>query len=147
MDIEGVILTRLDLRTDPRGWLAEVWRADETEHRPAMGYVSVTRPGVVRGPHEHREQTDYFVFLAGRWRVSLWDNRGLEMFTYREPWGVTITEPTSLLVPPGVIHAYQNVGFDDGLVLNLPDRLYAGWNRAEPVDEIRHEDSDSPFKL
>ena len=146
MDIEGVILTTLNVRTDPRGWLTEVWRVDETEHRPVMGYVSVTRPGVVRGPHEHREQADYFVFLTGKWVVSLWDNH----------WGsstigvnvtMNITQPSSLLVPAGVIHAYTNIGSTDGLVLNLPDRLYAGWNRTEPVDEIRHEDSEGPFNL
>jgi hypothetical protein len=33
-------------------------------------------------------------------------------------------------------------------VINIPNRLYAGVNRAEPVDEIRHEDAaDSRFKL
>jgi dTDP-4-dehydrorhamnose 3,5-epimerase len=50
-------------------------------------------------------------------------------------------------VPPGVVHAYRNVGDDDAFVLNFPDRLYAGKNKAEPVDEIRHEETDSEFKL
>jgi dTDP-4-dehydrorhamnose 3,5-epimerase len=31
--------------------------------------------------------------------------------------------------------------------LNFPDRLYAGWGKKEPVDEIRHEDQESEFKL
>ena len=56
--------------------------------------------------------------------------------------------PGILLVPPGVVHAYQNVGPKDGLVLNLPNRLFAGRDKQEPVDEIRHEDDPgSRFRL
>ena len=144
MQIAGVILTQLNQLTDPRGWLMEVWRADESEHRPAMGYVSLTKPNVTRGPHEHREQADCFVFLTGQWCVTLWDNRLPDPY---ESWCYHIDQPTSLLVPAGVVHSYQNIGPTDGLVLNLPDKLYAGWNRTEQVDEIRHEDADSPFRL
>ncbi|HLK59867.1 MAG TPA: dTDP-4-dehydrorhamnose 3,5-epimerase, partial [Chthonomonadaceae bacterium] len=55
--------------------------------------------------------------------------------------------PIFLVVPPGVVHAYRNVGEQDAFVLNFPDRLYAGWGKKEPVDEIRHEENDSEFKL
>lgn len=147
VQIEGVILTPLTPITDPRGWLLEVWRQDETGHCPAMGYVSLTKPGVVRGPHEHQKQADWFVFLPGPdWAITLWDNREQSpTFGVRE--GFIIDEPSSLLVPVGVVHAYENTSIDtNGLVLNLPDRLYAGWNRAEQVDEIRYEESGK-FKL
>ena len=53
-----------------------------------------------------------------------------------------------LVVPVGVVHAYKNVGPEVGIVLNAANRLYKGWGRKEPVDEIRHEDQvESPFKL
>jgi dTDP-4-dehydrorhamnose 3,5-epimerase len=55
--------------------------------------------------------------------------------------------PLFLVVPPGVVHAYRNIGDTDAFVLNFPDALYAGWGRKEPVDEIRHEDQDSEFQL
>ena len=52
------------------------------------------------------------------------------------------------MIPPGVVHAYKNIGATPGLVFNCPDRLYAGEGSKEPVDEIRHEESDgSPFAL
>jgi dTDP-4-dehydrorhamnose 3,5-epimerase len=51
-------------------------------------------------------------------------------------------------VPPGVVHAYRNVGGGDAFVVNVPDRLYAGWGKAEPVDEIRHEETPgTPFRM
>ena len=56
--------------------------------------------------------------------------------------------PMLLVIPPGVVHAYKNVGGDQGIVFNCPNRLYKGAGRAQPVDEIRHEDDHgSPFQL
>ena len=53
-----------------------------------------------------------------------------------------------ITVPPGVVHGYRNVGVSDALLINCPNRLYAGEGRAESVDEIRHEDrADSPFVM
>ena len=47
--------------------------------------------------------------------------------------------PTAVMVPKGV-HAYQNVGGADGIVINCPNRLYMGEQRRDPIDEVRHED-------
>jgi dTDP-4-dehydrorhamnose 3,5-epimerase len=56
--------------------------------------------------------------------------------------------PSAVLIPAGVVHGYQNVGDVDGIVINCPNRLYAGPGRKEEVDEIRHEsDRDSIFKM
>lgn len=55
-------------------------------------------------------------------------------------------DPVGVLVPPGVVHAYRNVGSEAGYVVNIPDTLYAGAGRREPVDEIRHErDPQTPY--
>ena len=76
--IPGVICRPLVVYNDQRGWLAEIFRQDEIapEHIPVMAYMSVTKPGVGRGPHAHRDQTDLFCFAGpGDFRVVLWDNR------------------------------------------------------------------------
>ena len=59
--IDGVIIKKIVKNKDSRGWLAEFWRSDEVAYRPVMGYASLTRPGVVRGPHEHKYQSDCFI--------------------------------------------------------------------------------------
>ena len=146
--IPGVLTRSLQRYDDRRGWLTELFREDELPegYTPAMGYVSMTRPGVARGPHEHRDQTDGFAFISGLFEITLWENRpGRERFKWVLRAGEA--EPIFLIVPPGVVHAYKNVGESDGLVFNFPDQLYAGKGRAEPVDEIRHEEIDSEFKL
>ncbi len=145
--MEGLEVRELALHEDQRGWLAEILRYDESEFKPAMSYLSMTRPGLLRGPHEHREQTDCFCFV-GRFNLYLWDNRSASP-TYKEYKIIeTSGVPTLAVVPPGIVHAYKNVDSGEGLVINLPDRLYRGQGKREAVDEIRHEDDPaSPFRI
>jgi len=147
--IEGVIIKKLAKNSDVRGWLIETFRRDEIEYAPAMEYVSQTMPGVVRGPHEHQWQSDYFVFLAGKFKIYLWDNRlGAKNYRQRQVIEAGEDAPSAILVPPGVVHAYQCVSAGPGLVINMPDKLFKGENKAEAVDEIRWESAaDSPFKI
>lgn len=143
----GVVIRALKRHSDERGWLMETYREDELPDgfSPAMGYISLTRPGIARGPHEHLDQTDGFAFLSGRFRLYLWENReGKDQTEFTIEVGEE--NPAFVIVPPGVVHAYKNVGSSDAFVLNFPDRLFMGWGRKQPVDEIRHEDdSDSRF--
>jgi dTDP-4-dehydrorhamnose 3,5-epimerase len=143
--IPGVEVVPLRYFNDARGWLAEFYRNDELSVRPVMGYVSLTHPGVARGPHEHRDQADVFVFMGpSDFRIYLWENRpGARDPGKRMVFEAGVSWPARVVVPAGVVHAYKNVGTIDGLVINCPDQLYAGEGRREPVDEIRWEDDPS----
>ena len=129
---------------DQRGWLVELFRDDEldTELFPAMAYISSTNPGVARGPHEHIDQAGLFCFLGpSHFKLRMWDN-GPESETFRIMMTLIVGagDPQAVLVPKGVVHGYQNVGAVDGIVINLPNRLYKGAGWRDEVDEIRHED-------
>jgi dTDP-4-dehydrorhamnose 3,5-epimerase len=150
--IEGVVIEKLTKYFDERGWLTELFRQDEINPTaiPAMGYISMTRPGVARGPHEHKDQTDLFCFVGpSTFRLYLWDNRpGSPTHGLHTTHDVGVASNVVVIIPPGVVHAYKNVGPVDGIVINLPNRLYKGEGRKEEVDEIRHEqDPSSPFQL
>ena len=150
--ITGVICSSLAVYSDQRGWLAEIFRSDELapENFPAMAYVSVTKPGVARGPHAHQHQTDLFCFYGpGDFRVTLWDNRSdSPTFGIRQDFILGQSHPGVLIVPPGVVHGYKNVSDCPGFVCNFANRLYRGSGRIEAVDELRFEDDpDSPFKF
>ncbi|MFV1980928.1 MAG: dTDP-4-dehydrorhamnose 3,5-epimerase family protein [Rhodothermia bacterium] len=144
-EIHDCSITPLKKYYDDRGWLAEFFRHDELEsgEYPVMGYLSLTNPGIARGPHEHHDQSDLFVFFSGTFRLFLWDARpDSPSFGIRQIVDLGVENPASAIVPPGVVHAYRNVGDDDALIINCPNRLYAGWDKKESVDEIRHEDRD-----
>jgi dTDP-4-dehydrorhamnose 3,5-epimerase len=147
--IHDVVLKPLHFRNDSRGWLIELFRNDEIDVQPVMAYVSLTLPGVTRGPHEHVNQTDYFAFISSLFEVHLWDLRK-ESPTYgnRMIFCTGKTMPLAVIVPPGVVHGYKCIGHYEGLVFNAPNSLFMGENRAEPVDEIRHEnDPNSPCQI
>ena len=148
--IDGVIIKKLAKFEDERGWLSEVWRADDFVYRPAMAYVSRTEPGVARGPHEHKEQSDCFIFTGpGDFVMHLWENRQ-DKANYRKMEKMLVGEsnPTLIIVPPGVVHGYKSVSPEGGYYFNLPDKLYRGAGKKEEADEIRWEkDPRSPFKI
>lgn len=151
-EIKGVVVRRLTKSEDSRGWLAELFREDELDQEffPTMAYISATKPGITRGPHEHREQADLFCFIGpSDFRLRLWDNReDSETFGCVTTLVVGQGNPSSVLVPAGVVHAYQNIGDSEGIVINCPNRLYRGAERKEEVDEIRYEnDEQTVFRM
>lgn len=143
-EIKDVVVRALRRFNDERGWLTELFRHDELtrEFLPVMAYISSTMPGVKRGPHEHNDQADLFCFLGpSNFKLRMWDNRPTSP-TFRHVMTLVVGEvdPKAVLIPKGVVHAYQNVGDVDGIVINCPNRLYMGEGKQEPIDEIRHED-------
>ena len=54
-DIVGVLIKKLTKYNDGRGYLVETFREDTLPDRlkPAMSYVSFSKPGAARGSHEH----------------------------------------------------------------------------------------------
>ena len=151
-EIREVIVKQLSKFRDSRGWLTELFRVDEwpAEFHPAMSYISSTLPGITRGPHEHVDQADLFCFLGpSTFKLRMWDNRS-DSSTYGNVQTIYVGDnnPVVVLIPKGVVHAYQNVGEIDGIVINCPNRLYMGVGKTEKIDEIRHEDDpDTKFEM
>ncbi len=150
--VDGVIVKDLKKYTDERGWLIEIFRQDELEEKfyPVMSYISMTNRQVARGPHEHVDQADLFGFIGpSTFKIYLWDNRK-DSPTYMNRMIITAgeDEPKLILVPPGVVHAYKNIGNQLGMVTNYPNRLFMGEGKKEKVDEIRHEHNPNTiFKI
>jgi dTDP-4-dehydrorhamnose 3,5-epimerase len=148
--IKDVVITQLNKYKDDRGWLCEIFREDELNYKVPMSYISETKAGMTRGPHEHKEQSDLFVFIGpGKFKLYLWDNRK-DSETYQEKMEIEGGEDNlvSVIVPPGVVHGYKCISDIPAWCINLPNKLYKGKNKAEEIDEIRwEEDPDSPFKI
>ncbi len=85
----------------------------------------------------------------GDFVLYLWDNRSFsESYGVKQEVTVGETNNVSVLVPPGVVHGYKSITKTGSFSINLPDKLYAGVDRKEEVDEIRHENmSSSKFKI
>jgi dTDP-4-dehydrorhamnose 3,5-epimerase len=149
--IKDVVVKELKKYEDERGWLCEIFREDElNNYQVPMSYISETKPNVIRGPHEHQEQSDLFVFIGpGKFKLYLWDNRK-DSETYQETMEVEGGEDNliSVIVPPGVVHGYKCISDTPAWCINLPNKLYKGKDKTEEIDEIRwEEDPDSPFEI
>lgn len=140
-----VKIKKLNKINDNRGWLMECLRKDEDKFNPAMIYTSFTKAGEIRGPHEHKKQTDYFIFAGpGNAEFFIWEKQ----FEYVQNNSFLVGEdnPVAIIVPPGVVHGYKAI--TDTYIINLPDKLYKGFHKKKEVDEIRWENKiNSPYEI
>jgi dTDP-4-dehydrorhamnose 3,5-epimerase len=133
--IEGVKVRQLRFVPDERGYLMEILRSDWEEFE-AFGqvYVTAAYPGVVKGWHYHKLQSDHFVCIHGTAKVVLYDRRESSP-THGEVNEFFIGErnPSLIKIPAQVVHGFKGVGTDVALIVNVPTELY---NYEEP-DEYR----------
>jgi len=74
--IEGVRTKRLKVIPDERGFLMEMLRCDdEMFEKFGQVYLTVAYPGVVKGWHYHKKQTDIFIPVKGMFKLVLYDDR------------------------------------------------------------------------
>lgn len=143
--IEGVTIKELRLIPDERGWLMEMLRDDDPFYeRFGQCYVSATYPGVVKGWHFHREQTDHVVCVGGMIKLVMYDGREGSA-TRGEVQEIFLGEMRRLLVriPCGVYHGWKCVGGETAVVVNIPDRHY---DYANPDEErLDPHDNDIPY--
>jgi len=133
--IAGVTVRKLRLIPDERGFLMEMLRSDWEEFdKFGQVYVTAVYPGVVKGWHYHKIQTDRFVCVAGMAKVVLYDGRE-DSPTYGEvnEFFMGIQNPILLKIPPGVMHGFKGISQEMTLIVNIPSELY----NYEHPDEYR----------
>lgn len=138
--IDGVQFKELRVIPDERGYLMEMLRSDDAVFRKfGQVYLSVVYPGVVKGWHYHKVQTDYFVIVKGMVKVALYDDRPASP-TRGEVNEFFLGEQNPLLItiPPGVLHGMKAIGAEPGYLVNCPTEPY---DYASP-DEFRVDPHD-----
>jgi dTDP-4-dehydrorhamnose 3,5-epimerase len=151
---------------DPRGFLLETLRKDDTGVRGAefaMSYTSATVPNEFRDAdrwHAHRIQTDRFVVLMGEMILALYDarqessTRGLFQVVrmvgapFDGGYGSGKRDvPTSLVpIPPGVYHCVGNLSDRPFVLTNFPTELYDPGDEGRiPFRDVRVEILGGPF--
>lgn len=133
--IDGAVVKQLRMISDERGYLMEMLRSDDPVfERFGQSYVTACYPGVVKGWHYHRKQTDHFVCVKGMAKVVLYDSRE-DSPTHGQVQEFFMGErnPVLLKIPRSVMHGFKAVGTETALIINFPTELY---NYSEP-DEYR----------
>jgi dTDP-4-dehydrorhamnose 3,5-epimerase len=138
--IKGVILKQLKPIPDERGMVMEILRSDDPEFRGfGQVYLSTIYPGVVKGWHFHKTQTDHIAIVKGMVKFVLYDDRP-GSGTKGELMELFIGErnPVLVTVPPEVLHGMKGVGVEPAYMVNCPTEPY---NHAQP-DEFRRAPDD-----
>ncbi|MDD3521182.1 MAG: dTDP-4-dehydrorhamnose 3,5-epimerase family protein [Actinomycetota bacterium] len=133
--IEGVKLKKLRVMADERGRLMEMLRADDDIYiKFGQAYMTTAYPGVVKGWHYHKIQTDSFIVVKGMMKVVLYDSRK-DSPTFEEINEFFLGEhnPTLLQIPNYVFHGFKCISETEAICINLPTETY---NYKEP-DEFR----------
>jgi len=142
----------LRLVADARGWLMELVRCD-SGFLPKFGQVYVTTcyPGVVKGWHRHRKQTDALACVHGMARVVTAIIRSGEpdmgpgsLVTSCYEFTDHVVGPLSpkvVVVPPGIWHAFTPVGNEPCVIVNTVSESYC----YDDPDEERLPLGNIPF--
>jgi dTDP-4-dehydrorhamnose 3,5-epimerase len=133
---DGVTLHELTSIVDHRGTIVELDRVSwHPDYTPAQWTLSSSVPGVLRGPHLHKQHVDRLVVLNGELVIGLVDLRrdsttaGLRSTFTLAPFHV-------LTIPAGVLHGFFFP--TSTTTLNAPSHEY------DPTDdvEVRFDDPD-----
>jgi dTDP-4-dehydrorhamnose 3,5-epimerase-like enzyme len=105
-DLEKVALIPRAVKADARGWLLKVIDGSEAHLPKEVGevYLVVAMPGETRGNHYHLETSEWFIVISGTAILLLGDPSSAE----RSRLVLTGTAPTTVYVPCGIAHAFQN---------------------------------------
>ncbi len=124
--IDGVVVKPLAVIPDERGWLMEIFRADDPMFEKfGQVYLTVAYPEVVKAWHYHKEQTDHFCCVKGMIKVVLYDDReGSPTRGVLNEFFLGDRKPALLRIPKGVLHGFKGIGVEPGYLINVPDRTY-----------------------
>jgi dTDP-4-dehydrorhamnose 3,5-epimerase len=138
--ISGVQLKKLRPIPDERGMVMELLRSDDALFEKfGQAYLSTVYPGVVKGWHYHKIQTDNFAIVRGMAKVVLYDDRdGSPTRGELAEFFIGDQNPVLLKIPPMVLHGVKGIGAEPAYMINCPTEPY----NAEHPDEYRRPPDD-----
>jgi len=143
--IEGVKTKKLRVIPDERGRLMEILRSDDPLFEKfGQVYITTAYPGVVKGWHYHKKQTDNFAVVKGMAKLVLYDPR--EESSTRgivNEFFLGDHNPELVQIPPLVYHGFKCTGESEAVFINCVTECYC----YEDPDEFRcpPHDNDIPY--
>ena len=143
--IDGVQVKKLRVIPDERGKLMEILRNDDEMYEKfGQVYVTTAYPGVVKGWHYHKAQTDNMCVVKGMMKVVLYDSRE-DSPTKGEvnEFFACVHNPILIHIPVFVYHGFKCIGEEESIVINVPTEEY----QYDQPDEYRVDphSNDIPY--
>ncbi len=106
---EDGLIANLVVNSDERGWLFELSKSKQF----GQVFISQTRPGYVRGEHWHHTKVERFCVIQGQGEVFFRELDTDKVFSHK----LTGDKVQIIDIPVGVVHAIENTGKDDMLLV------------------------------
>jgi dTDP-4-dehydrorhamnose 3,5-epimerase-like enzyme len=126
-------VTTFDYAKSENGFLIEMFKDGEK----TVVYLSAASAGAFKGYHLHRVRAARYVCLKGRMRIILYQRQGEKWA--REEHVLDASEPKRLCIPKNVATGLQNIGDEDGWLVNYPDPPYDPSLKDEQVEYTQEE--------
>jgi dTDP-4-dehydrorhamnose 3,5-epimerase len=138
--VPGLLVIRLDMHRDERGWFEEVWQREKLaalglpDLGPVQGNIAYNAlRGTTRGLHA--EPWDKLVTLATGTAYGAWvDLR--ERASFGATFGLGLEPGTAVLVPRGVANGYQTTADATAFFYLVNDH----WRPDQPYVAVHHAD-------
>lgn len=116
---------------DDRGWFfkAITGTEDNIPNHTGEVYLTMGKPGQIKGGHYHPEAVEWFTVIEGNAVLRLEDIDSKE----RIEIPMSLEDAKSVYVPNNIAHDFKNVGDTDFIVIAYTDRLY------DPKDTIAYK--------
>jgi dTDP-4-dehydrorhamnose 3,5-epimerase len=96
--------------------------------------MTTAYPGVVKGWHYHKRQSDNMAVVRGMMKIVLYDGReGSKTRGDIDEYFAGMHNPILVHIPPLVFHGFKCISTEEAIVVNTPTEAY---NYREP-DEFR----------
>lgn len=132
-------VTTFDHGGTENGFLIEMFKDHAGEK--TVVYLSAATPEAFKGYHLHRVRAARYICLKGRMRIILYvpqEENGKTTWV-REEHLLDASEPSRLFIPKNVATGLQNIGDEDGWLINYPDPPYDPALKDEQVEYSQEE--------
>lgn len=130
-------VTTFDHEKNENGFLIEMFKNDDK----TQVYLSAAKPGAFKGYHLHRVRAARYVCLRGKMKIILYvpKTEGEKTTWVREEHLLDASDPKRLFIPKNIATGLENIGDEEGWLVNYPDPAYDPSLKDEQVEYTQEE--------
>jgi len=130
-------VTTYDLKGAENGFLVEMFKSKDGIKTEA--YLSAALPGAFKGYHEHKVRAARYVCLKGKMKIITYHREGDKWRREENILDANDPQPMRMYIPNNTPTGLENIGDEEGWLVNYPDPAYDPSLKGEQVDYTQEE--------
>lgn len=134
---EAKKVTTYDLKGQENGFLVELFKSKDGTKTES--YLSAALPGAFKGYHEHKVRAARYVCLKGRMKIITYSREEDKWVRKETILDANDPQPKRMFIPKNTPTGLENIGDEEGWLVNYPDPAYDPELKGEQVDYTQEE--------